>query len=202
MPGVNAGSMADIAFLLLIFFLVTTSIETDAGLDRRLPRENKDSVVVDYHKRNILPILIGKNGDLMVKEELASLGELRAFVRAFIDNGGILEGNQGHCGYCGGQADPESSDNPLKAVIALNSHRETKYGVYIAVQNELVGAYNELRDREAQRLYQKNFTDMDREYHRPETTAEAKADLRNKIKYIRGLYPLNIVELPQQQKSE
>ena len=82
-PEVNAGSMADIAFLLLIFFLVTTTIETDAGLDRMLPPlEPPDSDVI-IKQKNIFTVNINKNGQLLVEEELLDLRDLRNKAIAF-----------------------------------------------------------------------------------------------------------------------
>src|SRR6056300_638313 len=83
-PEVNAGSMADIAFLLLIFFLVTTTIETDAGLDRMLPPIEPPDTDVVIKQKNIFTVSINKSGQLLVEEELmnffffrdADLGDL------------------------------------------------------------------------------------------------------------------------------
>src|SRR5210317_143709 len=77
-PEVNAGSMADIAFLLLIFFLVTTTIETDAGLDRMLPPIEPPDENVIIKQKNIFTVNINKNGQLLVEEELTNLNDLRA----------------------------------------------------------------------------------------------------------------------------
>ncbi|MGI9550870.1 MAG: ExbD/TolR family protein, partial [Aurantibacter sp.] len=155
-PEVNAGSMADIAFLLLIFFLVTTTIETDAGLDRMLPpmEPPEDDVVIK--QKNIFQVLINKNGQLLVDDELTEIKALRLKAVDFLDNNG-----DGTCTYCKGRKNAESSDNPSKAIISLKNDRETKYSTYITVQNELVGAYNDLRDREAQRLFGRDFTEME-----------------------------------------
>ncbi|CAN0602746.1 unnamed protein product, partial [Ectocarpus sp. 12 AP-2014] len=163
-PEVSAGSMADIAFLLLIFFLVTTTIETDAGLDRMLPPIEPPDTDVVIKQKNIFQVNINKNGQLLADDELIELKDLRSKAMAFLDNGG-----DGTCSYCQGRKNAESSDNPSKAIISLKNDRETKYSTYITVQNELVGAYNDLRNREAQRLYKKNFVDMEAEYLNPET---------------------------------
>ena len=157
-PEVNAGSMADIAFLLLIFFLVTTTIETDSGLNRKLPPIED---VIDpplIKEKNILPVVINKYNQLLVEEELVELKDLRSVAMDFLDNGGGK--GEDTCDFCLGKRSPSSSDNPVKAIISLKNDRETAYKVYIAVQNELVAAYNELRNREFSRLYpnmQMNF---------------------------------------------
>lgn len=193
-PEVNAGSMADIAFLLLIFFLVTTTIETDAGLDRMLPpiEPPEDNVVIK--QKNIFTVNINKNGQLLVEEELTDLKELRAKAVAFLDNGGAPSGTPDYCNYCKGRRDPASSDNPGKAIISLRNDRETKYATYITVQNELVGAYNELRNREAQRLYGRDFTEMEAEFLNPETPSRIRDDLKDKVKRVQDLFPQKLSE--------
>ncbi len=188
-PEVNAGSMADIAFLLLIFFLVTTTIETDAGLDRMLPPIEPPDQDVVIKQKNIFTVNINKNGQLLVEEELLDLRELRARAVEFLDNGG-----DGTCDYCRGGNDASSSDNPTKAIISLKNDRETKYATYITVQNELVGAYNELRNREAQRLYGRNFTEMEAEFLNPETPASIRDDLKDKVKRVQDLFPQKLSE--------
>lgn len=156
-PEVNAGSMADIAFLLLIFFLVTTTIEKDSGITRKLPpiEESEEDVIIK--QKNIFTVLLNKNDDLQVEDELMELKDLRAAAVEFLDNGG-----DGSCNYCQGRKDPSSSDNPDKAIISLANDRETSYAAYISVQNELVAAYNELRNRRALQVGPaKGFSGMD-----------------------------------------
>ncbi|WP_394747403.1 ExbD/TolR family protein [Spongiimicrobium salis] len=195
-PEVNAGSMADIAFLLLIFFLVTTVIPTDAGLDRQLPRKDKTQPdPPPIHHRNILTVVVGENNQILVEEEVVPITALRKIAREFLDNGGATpNGEVAFCDYCLGARDVQSSDNPDKAVISLKSNRKALYGTYITVQNELVGAYNELRDREAQRLYQMDYTAMDAKYNDAKTSKKEKETLRMKIKEIQALFPLKLSE--------
>ncbi|MDX1364053.1 ExbD/TolR family protein [Arenibacter latericius] len=193
-PEVNAGSMADIAFLLLIFFLVTTTIETDAGLDRMLPPIEPPEQDVIIKQKNIFQVNINREGQLLVDEELVNITDLRAKAIAFLDNGGAPSGSDDFCNYCKGARDASSSDSPSKAIISLKNDRETKYSTYITVQNELVGAYNELRNREAQRLYKTNFTDMEAEYLNPETPSDVKDELKEKVKRIQDLFPMKLSE--------
>jgi len=192
-PEVNAGSMADIAFLLLIFFLVTTTIETDAGLDRMLPPIEPPDTDVIIKQKNIFQVNINKNGQLLADDNLIDLKDLRAKAVEFLDNNG-----DGSCSYCKGKKNAESSDNPQKAIISLKNDRETKYSTYITVQNELVGAYNELRNREAQRLFSRTFQDMEAEYLNPETKDKLDDDafdeLKAKVKRIQELFPQKLSE--------
>lgn len=193
-PEVNAGSMADIAFLLLIFFLVTTTIETDAGLDRKLPPIDTPETDVIIKEKNIFTVEVNKNNQLLVEEELMELKDLRAAAVKFLDNGGGVGEKGEQCDYCKGDRDPSSSDHPNKAVISLRNDRMTKYSTYIAVQNELVAAYNELRNREAQRLFGRPFTDMEAEYLDPKTADGVKDELKPKIERIQAMYPQKLSE--------
>ena len=194
-PEVNAGSMADIAFLLLIFFLVTTTIETDAGLDRMLPPiEPPTETPPIIKQKNIFTVNINRDGQLLVEEEITDIKDLREKARQFLDNGGAPSGSPDYCSFCKGKRDVESSDNPTKAIISLKNDRETKYSTYITVQNELVGAYNDLRNREAQRLFGRDFTAIEADYLDPETPSTAKSELREKVKRIQELFPQKLSE--------
>ena len=187
-PEVNAGSMADIAFLLLIFFLVTTTIETDAGLNRKLPPiQDENTPPPPLKKKNIFQVLINQQNDILVEENEMELGDVRQAAIDFLDNGG-----QG-CDYCQGQRDPASSDNPNKAVISLQHTRETDYSTYIAIQNELVAAYNFLRNREADRLFQMSFTEMEANFNDVQYNGD-KDLLESRIETIRDMYPMKLSE--------
>lgn len=155
-PEVNAGSMADIAFLLLIFFLVTTTIEKDSGINRKLPPiEEIDPPIIK--QKNIFTVLLNGKDQLLVEDELMDITNLRDEAVKFLDNNG-----DSSCNYCYGKKDPKSSDNPEKAIISLKNERETTYAAYISVQNELVAAYNILRNRRALELGpSKGFRGMD-----------------------------------------
>ena len=109
-PEVNAGSMADIAFLLLIFFLVTTTIETDSGLDRKLPPDEPPQDNVIIKQKNIFTVEVNKNNQLLVEEELMELKDLRQAAIDFLDNGGGENAEGERCDYCRGKRDPSSSD--------------------------------------------------------------------------------------------
>ena len=189
---VNAGSMADIAFLLLIFFLVTTTIETDSGISRKLPPwqpEEQEPPVIK--QRNIFTVLVNRNNELLVEDEFMEIEELRQAAFEFLDNGGGT-GDEA-CDFCQGPGDPSSSVNPQKAIISLVNNRGTEYGTYIAVQNELVAAYNQLRDREAQRMFGKSFTQMEKDYNDPNYTGN-KDKLKDQIEVIKDMIPQKLSE--------
>ena len=194
-PEVNAGSMADIAFLLLIFFLVTTTIETDSGLNRKLPPMEDIIDPPIIKERNIFTVVVNKNNDLLVEEKPMQIDELREAAVTFLDNGGGK--GEDACTFCQGERDPNSSDNPEKAVISLKNDRETDYKVYIAVQNELVAAYNILRNREFARLNPNlgmSFVEADRKYSDPRTSLSQKESLKPKLSEVKALFPQKLSE--------
>ena len=194
-PEVNAGSMADIAFLLLIFFLVTTTIETDSGINRKLPPMDEIIDPPIIKERNIFTVVVNKNNQILVEEKPMDLRDIRKEAVAFLDNGGGL-GDEA-CNYCQGNKDRSSSDNPEKAIISLKNDRETDYKVYISVQNELVAAYNELRDREFTRLYPSenmSYVEADKKYSDPRSDKTVKEKLKEKLSVIKTLYPMKLSE--------
>lgn len=153
---VNAGSMADIAFLLLIFFLVTTTIPNDEGIPQKLPRACENPPCeVDFHERNIFRVTINKNNAILVENNPMSVKELRDAVKAFVDNNG-----DGSCEYCTGFQLKNASDNPAKALTSIQSDRETEYSYFITVQNELIGAYHELREAYAVKKFKSTLENL------------------------------------------
>ena len=194
-PDVNAGSMADIAFLLLIFFLVTTTIETDSGINRKLPPMEDQIDPPIIREKNIFTVVVNKYSQILVEEKLTDIKDIRRLAMDFLDNGGG-RGDEA-CDYCKGDRNPRSSDNPDKAVISLKNDRETPYKSYIAVQNELVAAYNELRDREFKNRYPNEgltYFQADFIYSDPRTTVGQKANLKEKLDVVKKLYPQKLSE--------
>ncbi|WP_299187220.1 biopolymer transporter ExbD [uncultured Aquimarina sp.] len=191
-PEVNAGSMADIAFLLLIFFLVSTTIETDYGISRRLPPPPEDiQSNMLIKEKNLFRVELNQLNELFVEKKPLALKDLKTAAIAFLDNGGGVEAE--YCSYCRGARDPKSSDNPDKAVISLVNSRETNYETYIAVQNELISAYEELRNREALRVYGMSFKLM-KAYLKDANYSGDKTLLKDQIKQIRLMYPEKLSE--------
>jgi biopolymer transport protein ExbD len=193
-PEVNAGSMADIAFLLLIFFLVTTTIEKDSGINRKLPpMEEIDPPIIK--QKNIFTVLLNGKDQLLVEEELMEVVDLREAAVIFLDNNG-----DSSCDYCKGDKNPKSSDNPDKAIISLKNERETSYAAYISVQNELVAAYNVLRNRRALELgptkgfRDMNFTKMQKNYKDARFNGN-KEKLKSLIDQIKIEFPQKLSEV-------
>jgi biopolymer transport protein ExbD len=179
-PDINSSSTADIAFLLLIFFLLTTSMDTDRGLARRLPPPpEKDAKVDDevtVKERNVLQILLNKNDQLMCNGEQITVKELRERAKEFIANP-TDDPNmpEKHPKNIPGLGDVMVTD---KHVISLQNDRGTTYSEYIKVQNELVAAYNELRDELSQEKWGKNYSELD----------------ENRQEAVRDFYPQRISE--------
>ena len=193
-PEVNAGSMADIAFLLLIFFLVTTTLEKDNGIATQLPPIDKSEIEPPKIKeKNLFIVLVNKNDQLLVNDSPMELEDLRESAIEFLDNGGALSNSIEYCDYCKGKRSITSSDNPTKAVISVQNDRLTSYKMYISVQNELVAAYNFLRNRESQRLHGWNFTDVKKEVDAGTYLGDLGA-AQDKLKEIQKLFPLKLSE--------
>ena len=184
MPEVPAASLADIAFMLLIFFLVTTTMDVDSGLERRLPQwvEEKQEEEQDVKERNVFVVLVNKNNDLLVENEWTDIKDLREKAKEFMDNPANSENL------------PEKTpmDIPFfgevmvtKGVISLSNDLDTKYGTYIAVQNELVAAINELRDELAKSKFQKSYIELEKDQQDairdifPSRISEAEPKKRN-----------------------
>lgn len=199
-PEVNAGSMADIAFLLLIFFLVTTTIEKDKGLLRSLPPIDDSEVEPPIIKqKNLFTVLINRRNQLLVEDEQMELKDLRKAAIEFLDNGGGTNAEGESCDYCQGKRSPSSSDHPDKAIISMKHDRETSYEQYIDVQNELVAAYNFLREREAARLYKRYYPNDDKVFaamlaEKEKNQFKKDEVLNERIETIKKLYPLKLSE--------
>ena len=166
LPEINAGSMADIAFLLLIFFLVTTTMDVDTGIARKLPPMPEDEQLEDdsqIHAKNIYVVLINANNQLLVEGKLMDISQLREGAKRFINNNGL---------------DPNLSENPEKAIISLQNDRGTEYMTYIRVQNELAAAYNEIRNDVALNKFGQRYNDLS----------------KTQQKEIRKMYPQKISE--------
>ena len=180
MPGINSSSTADIAFMLLIFFLTTTSMDTDKGLARRLPpppdpNMQQDNIIVK--ERNILQVRINKDNQLMVGSDYMEVAQLRAKAKEFIanpnDDANLPEKHVKDIPLLGGACMVTE-----KHVISVTNDVGTSYQVYIDVQNELVASYNELRNEMALARFGKEYLNCSED--------EQKA--------IRDYYPQKIAE--------
>lgn len=198
-PSINSSSSADLAFTLLIFFLVVTSMDTDEGLARLLPRWVPEDQIEaqDIKKRNILNVMVNKDnailmGDDYIEGSVEKQNEqIRKKAIEFITATGQFAGDRGPEMK---EVDPEKSPELMKLIVAkdptvrvakshvisLQSDYGTSYEKYIQLQNELVAAYNTLRQEAAQKYFQKDYDE--------EVLSQDEA------KALKDLYPMNISE--------
>lgn len=163
---IPAASLADIAFLLLIFFLVTTTMDVDTGIGLVLPPKPDENVKPPPIKeRNLLKILVNQQGLVLVNDMPSSVDDVKQKVLEFVDNV-----NRG--------AAENLSESPEKAVVSLKTDRATPYSLYIAMLDQVRGAYNELWDALSMRQYGVKYLQLDN---------DRKAE-------IRKIYPQNISE--------
>ncbi len=160
-PEIPAASLADIAFMLLIFFLVTTTMDVDSGLERRLPQWVPPEQVDEdqqIKERNVFVVLVNRNNDLLVEGEYANIENLRERAKEFMANPyndeTLPEKEPKQVPYFGEMM-------VTKGVISLRNDLDTQYGTYIAVQNELVAAINELRNELARQQFGKPYNELD-----------------------------------------
>ena len=158
----NASSMADIAFLLLVFFLVTTTMNPDEGITVKLPAwSNTPPAIEEISKRNVFSVMLNGNNELLVRGEPMQIEDLRQKAKEFIVN-------------------PEKkldlASAPNKAIISLKNDRATNYKDYLLIYNELKAAYRELWDAESMSLYGQNYNDS--------LTDKQKKTIRSKYPFI------------------
>jgi biopolymer transport protein ExbD len=140
---INAGSMADIAFLLLIFFLVTTTILEDKGILVKLPPwSDEEPDIAKLKERNVYSVLVNANNQLLVRGQEMRVRELKDNCKEFIMNPRGKE---------------DLAESPKKAIISLKNDRGTNYKTYLEVYNEVQAAYSELRDEESRKRYGKEY---------------------------------------------
>lgn len=188
---INAGSMADIAFLLLIFFLVTTTLDTEIGIYKRLPEKQNNPDRIDVKEKNVLDISVNANDKILIEgNQIVDIESLKQIVIDFIDNGAGTNVKGEKCTWCNGKKDPSSSDHPEKALINLHTKRSTSYATYVSVQNEILGAYAELRNNLSKSLYNKTFNQLVDELK----NNKSNADLASKVEFIKSKYPQLLIE--------
>jgi len=141
-PSLNTTATADISFMLLILFLVTTSMDADKGLQRQLPpMDNREEATVDVSKENILQLELTADNQLLIDEKASTTKQLRQRVIDFV----------------------EKSRDREHHIISLKAHREAKYDAYFNIQNEIVAAYHTLRNRAAQQYYHRSYDECSKE---------------------------------------
>lgn len=175
---INSSSMADIAFLLLIFFLVTTTMDVDMGMRRTLPPlaedEEQQPEDIKLKERNVLIVNVSKSGKIMVGDQIYDRGDL-------VRNGGESKLSKETFDFL---VDPDRSEKKKTliesnieydlsvGVVSLKADNETTFDVYMQVQDELTHAFNQYRSYVSEKVYGKTFDELD---------ADQQNNLRTKL---------------------
>jgi biopolymer transport protein ExbD len=176
-PGINTGSMADISFLLLTFFLLTSSINTEQGIPRRLPPPSEEKTKVDINKRNVCNIVVNFRDEISVNSEMLPVSQLTLRAKEFLEN----PLNSPNLPEKELKLIENMGEYPIsKGVLSLTNDQSTSYNMYVLVQNELQRAVNELRDKVSMQYFGKVYEKLD--------TALQKS--------IQKAVPMNISEAP------
>ena len=180
LPALNTTSTGDIAFLLLIFFLVATTMETDKGIQRRLPPmpdEKQQQQDVKVNRRNIVVVRINAQDRILAGGEPMDVTQVKSKIKEFITN------------PTNSESLPEKEMKEIegfgqyavsKGVVSLQNDRGTSYSAYLRVQNEIVKAFNEIRDDFAMVNYGSKYADLDEEKQKivreavPQSISEAE----------------------------
>jgi biopolymer transport protein ExbD len=164
-PEINAGSMADIAFLLLVFFLVTTTMDIPTGLQVALPPiTDEPPQESQQRQREVLEVLVNASDQLLVEKELMSIDRLRQKTKDHLTNEG---------------RNPTLSTTSTKAIVSLKNDRGTSYDMYVQVYNELTAAYNEVRDEYSEKKFGRPYGKLTKE---------------DQIKEVKNKYPKKLSE--------
>jgi biopolymer transport protein ExbD len=165
---IPSSSLADIAFLLLVFFLVVTTIDVDTGIGLVLPPPPDESEPPPpIRERNLLKVLVNAQGLILINERPAAVAEVRERVANFVDNANRAN-------------DENLSVSPQTAIVSIKTDRQTPYSIYITMLDEVRGAYKELRDTESMRRFGVN-------YDRYRASLASPSDDE-----IRRIYPMNV----------
>lgn len=162
---VNASSMADIAFLLLIFFLVTTTIVNEKGINFILPPKKDKDIDIQLNDRNLFKVLVNSQDQLLVEDELVrDAKQVRDKAKRFIT---------------------KEADSPKEAIISFRTDRGTSYKLYVSVLNELKGAYHELR-AENMGITKEEYLKYD------EGSVDMSRSVKRKYEEAKDIYPMQL----------
>lgn len=181
---IDASAQADIAFLLLIFYLVATTISSDWGILRKLPPENKDPLATEIHQRNVIEILVNQNGEILFEKQLMEIHDLSEGLKNYILNENDLL-------TLPEKVQLEDPDYGLftrtKHVISLQNHRQTKYADYIKVQDQILAVYADLRNAVA-------IKEFGLKYSLIKERAKSDSDYLSKLIFIKKVVPQRLSE--------
>jgi biopolymer transport protein ExbD len=144
---IPGSSLADIAFLLLIFFLLVTHINVDTGIGLVLPpKPKKNQPPPKIKDRNLLKILVNSKGQVLVNDNETPVSDVEKKVRKFVNNKG---------------KDPNLSESPKDAVVSIKTQSNATYNTYIDMFDRVVGAYKQLRDNASQKRYGEKYSKLE-----------------------------------------
>lgn len=167
LPEVNASSLADIAFLLLTFFLIATSMDKQEGVQRQLPDLTVEKEPIKIEQQNAIEFVANAFGQILYKEDpdkvrQINIKEIKELVMEHVDNGGGVDADGNPCSYCTGGPDGTRSallsDHPSSAVISVKFDKGTSWEDYMALQGEIEAAYSELKAKYVQRTYNRDWS--------------------------------------------
>jgi len=178
-PQINSSAAADIAFLMLIFFLITSSLDPNMGLYRKMSTETSEEILKNHteiENRNIIRFVVSEENIISLDEEPLTLFEVKELSKTFIDNPNNLD-------YLPKKIEMEIAGlgtYPVTAkhIISLEIDRNARYEIYIQLLNVITAAYNELREEAARNLYHKSFFEL----------------LDEQKEVLRQIYPVRIAE--------
>ncbi|MCL2245585.1 MAG: biopolymer transporter ExbD [Lentimicrobiaceae bacterium] len=177
LPAFNTAQMADISFLLLTFFMMTSAINVQQGIPRRLPPPSDGKTIVDINQRNIFQVIVNFNDDVLANGEVIPLNQLTPRAKEFLEN----PLNNPHLPEKDVRLIENMGEYPIsKGVLSLQNDQSTSYNMYVQVQNELQRAVNELRDKVSLQYFGRKYELLD-------TTLQ---------KAVQKAVPMNISEAP------
>jgi Biopolymer transport protein ExbD/TolR. len=157
-PEISGTGQSDISFLLICFFLMTSSMDQSMGLNRRLPpMPTGEEIITDIKGHNVLQVLVDGQDRISVNGRTMDIGELRGTAKEFILN---PTNSPSKSSKKAKDIAGLGSVQVSEAVISMQNVRSTSYDTYLSVQNELVAAYNELRNEESVARFNRKFNDL------------------------------------------
>lgn len=181
LPEVNASSLADIAFLLLTFFLIATSMDRQEGVQRQLPDLTVDNPPIKIEQQNAIEFVANAFGQILYIEDpdkirQVNVKEIKTLVMEHVDNGGGVDKDGNPCDYCLGGPDGTRSallsDHPSSAVVSIKFDKGTSWEDYMALQGEIEAAFHDLKAKYVERKYNRNWDNVVADPSKPETAGD------------------------------
>ncbi len=192
LPEINASSMADIAFLLLTFFLIATTLNREEGIQRLVPDPTKPPPDIVVNEQNLMRILVNQMGQIQINGENREMKDIQVMVKEFVDNGGGKgKSTDKPCEYCKGAHDPTSSTTPQDAIVSLELDKATPYNYFFTVENYIDKAYLELLDRYSNERFGISYRDLEA---RANDVDKGTQEDRDKLEEVEAAYPKQIAK--------